>query len=395
MRRYIRLLLALVIWMLVELGIYKIYFKDIDHARLLHTVFLVFLVFGIMGLYTTVTLSSRPAIQRPTYARLFTSIFFGVVVQRIILLLLSPLIFFFSWVLPGDYFSWVILGFIALSSILLCLLVWGSICGTYRYKVEHISIPFTDLPASFDGLKVVQISDIHSGTWDSVSGVRRGVDMIKDLNPDLILFTGDLVNADKDEINPFMDLFAELKAPLGKYAVLGNHDYYGQPLDKALRPAYYAAFFQKYEDMGFHLLNNAHHIITRGSQQIAIIGVENWGTGRYFPKRGDLEVATTSLPRDIFSILLSHDPSHWQEKVKSFHRRMSLTLSGHTHAMQFGINLPFFKWSPIQYRYRHWMGLYEDSGRYLYVNRGFGVLAYPGRVGMCPEITCITLRTAT
>jgi len=272
-------------------------------------------------------------------------------------------------------------------------MIYGIIWGKYRYVVEHVTVDYESLPDSFDGLKIVQISDVHSGTWDSLKGVERGIRLIEEQEPDVIVFTGDLVNADKDEIDPFMHLFARLSAPKGKFAVLGNHDYYGQPRDKSQRQAYYDDFFAKYKKMGFDLILNDSRIITKGSDEINLIGVENWGSGRYFPKRGDLDLATQKVKNGAFSILLSHDPSHWTLKVQPHTHHFHLTLSGHTHGRQFGINLPFFKWSPVQYRYKQWMGLYEQAGQYLYVNRGFGLLAYPGRVGMSPEVTLITLRS--
>ena len=270
-------------------------------------------------------------------------------------------------------------------------MVYGIIWGKYRFRLEEVDLHFQDLPDAFDGLKLVQLSDAHSGTWDSVRGVEKGIRLIEKVAPDLIVFTGDLVNADKDEVNPFMDLFKRLKAPFGKYAVLGNHDYYGQPRDSALRPAYYDDFFSKYRYMEFDLILNDHRKIEKDGKRINLIGVENWGSGRFFPKKGDLELATQQVDPDEFSILLSHDPSHWDLKALQFPQHFHLTLSGHTHGMQFGINLPFFKWSPVQYRYKRWMGLYEEAGQFLYVNRGFGVLGFPGRVGMSPEVTLIRL----
>ena len=270
--------------------------------------------------------------------------------------------------------------------------IYGIIFGKYRFTAEHVTLSFPDLPPAFDGLKMIQISDVHSGTWDSIKGVKKGIDLIAKQDADVLVFTGDLVNADKDEIDPFIDLFASLKFPMGKFAVLGNHDYYGQPREREHREAYYLDFFNKYERMGFDLINNEHRTLSKNGDQLQIVGVENWGSGRYFPKRGDLDQACAGINNSDFKILLSHDPSHWELKALDHPMHFHLTLSGHTHGMQFGINLPFFKWSPVQYRYKQWMGLYTKKAQHLYVNRGFGLLAFPGRVGMSPEVTVITFK---
>jgi len=275
---------------------------------------------------------------------------------------------------------------------LVIAMIYGLTYGKYRYVKEEQDVHFDQLPSALEGLKIVQISDIHSGTWDSNKGVQKGIDLINAQQPDLILFTGDLVNGNKDEIDPFIDQFASLESKYGKYAVLGNHDYYGQPRERDLRPAYYQDLYSKYEQMGFDLILNDSRSVDIGGDTLYIAGVENWGHGRYFPKRGNLDAAFSHIPYDGFTILMSHDPSHWDLKVRKYDRKVPLTLSGHTHAMQFGINLPFFKWSPVKYRYRYWMGMYESNNEKLYVNRGFGVLGYPGRVGMSPEVTVLNLR---
>ncbi len=271
-------------------------------------------------------------------------------------------------------------------------LLYGFTRGKYRYTVERLKLSFKDLPAAFDGYRVVQISDIHAGSLDSVEQVRKGIEMVNALDPDVILFTGDLVNSRKEEINPYRDVLRELKARDGVYAVLGNHDYYGlygfdNQKDK---DTYWQSFMDTYQDLGFELLNNTSRVITRGTEAINILGVENWGRGRWFPKYGDLERALSGA-NGRFNILMSHDPTHWDEKVLPHKEKIHLTLSGHTHGFQFGVNLPGFKWSPAKYRYPRWIGKYEEDGQVLYVNRGFGFLAFPGRVGMWPEITLLEL----
>ena len=270
-------------------------------------------------------------------------------------------------------------------------MLYGITSGKYKYTVEDVKMSFKDLPNAFKGFKIVQISDAHAGSWDSVENVSQGIAQINSLNPDLVVFTGDLVNGNKDEIDPFIDVFAQIKAPFGKYAVLGNHDYYGSRDEPNESSSYWRDFFQKYERMGFDLIMNDNRTISKDGQNIKLLGVENWGAGRWFPKKGDLNRACEGCNKDDFSILLSHDPTHFDEHVVDHPQKVHLTLSGHTHGMQFGVKFKNFQWSPVQYRYKKWMGLYEVKDQFLYVNRGFGFLGFPGRVGMWPEITCITL----
>ena len=278
-----------------------------------------------------------------------------------------------------------------LASIPFSLMLYGITKGKYAYSINKVKLAFKDLPKAFEGFKIVQISDIHAGSLDSKSGVAKGVRMINELNPDIICFTGDLVNSDKDEVDDYIDVFAELKANDGKFSVLGNHDYYGVPDGMDAEKAYWTDFHSKYEAMGFQLMNNENAFIERDGQRLCLMGVENWGKGRWFPKNGDIDQALQNTTQDEFCVLLSHDPTHWDEKVLPHNKKIHLTLSGHTHGFQFGINMPGFKWSPAQYRYPRWMGLYEEAEQFLYVNRGFGFLAFPGRIGMWPEITVIEL----
>lgn len=284
---------------------------------------------------------------------------------------------------------------LAVAGIPLVSMFYGMMVGKYRYTVKNIQLAFKDLPKAFDGFKIVQISDVHSGSFDDKEAVRKGIEMVNAQGADLLLFTGDLVNSEKDEINPYMDIFSLLKAKHGKYAVLGNHDYYGYfGVPESGKKAYWDDFMGKFEKMGFRLLNNDHTRIEKDGENFVLAGVENWGAGRHFPKIGDLNKAIQGVKKDDFTVLMSHDPSHWDHHVLPHDQHVHLTLSGHTHGMQFGIDMPGFKWSPVKYRYPRWMGLYEEKGQYLYVNRGFGFLAFPGRVGMWPEITVIELKTA-
>lgn len=284
-----------------------------------------------------------------------------------------------------------------LAAIPFATMLHGITRGKYAYTINRVKLSFENLPASFSGMKVVQISDIHAGSLDSPEDVMRGVEMINQEQPDLILFTGDMVNSDKDEVDDFIDIFARLSAKHGKFSVLGNHDYYGDPSYKEEPEAhlqYWADFEKKFEKMGFQLLRNANAAVTKDGESIRICGVENWGKGSYFPKLANLEQTFDGMTDDEFCIMLSHDPSHWDEKLLSYKRHIPLTLSGHTHGFQFGLKMPGFKWSPAQYRYPRWYGLYEEAKQYLYVNRGFGYLAFPGRIGMWPEITVIELERA-
>lgn len=273
--------------------------------------------------------------------------------------------------------------------------IYGITKGKYHYQVEHVRLAFPDLPEAFDGFRLLQISDIHSGSFDSLEAVEKGTQLITEQEADLIVFTGDLVNGRADEIEPFIHLFRRLEAPLGKYAVTGNHDYssggaYG---DRDAWRANVQAVQENYRRCGFDLLKNRSVQIKKDGDVFHLVGVENWGKPP-FPQFGDLDQALENTPETGFKILLSHDPSHWDEKVLPHKQDIHLTLSGHTHGMQFGINFKGLKWSPIQMVYPRWAGLYEEAKQFLYVNRGFGWLGFPGRIGMYPEITVFELQRA-
>ena len=273
--------------------------------------------------------------------------------------------------------------------------IYGIIQGKYNYKVIKYQLSFDDLPAAFDGYTITQISDIHSGSFTNREKIQYGVDLINEQQSDLLLFTGDIVNNKADEMDDWIDVFDKLSAKEGKYAILGNHDYgdymdWKTPQDKIDN-------FEKvkniHKKIGFDLLLDEHRYIEKDGEKIALLGVENWGKG--FNQAGDLEKASAGVQKDDFKILMSHDPSHWQEKVKKDDFNYHLTLSGHTHGLQMGIEIPgFLKWSPSQYVYKQWAGLYEEFGRFINVNRGFGYHAFPGRVGIWPEITVIELKKA-
>ena len=283
---------------------------------------------------------------------------------------------------------------ILLASIPASALFFGMLRGKYNYKVIKHQLSFNRLPKDFNGFKIVHISDFHCGSFDNKEKLTYGIDLINKQKPDIILFTGDMVNNIADEILPWKSLISSLNAPYGKYAVLGNHDYgdYNSWNSDDEKIENFKKLITLQNEMGFKLLNNTSEIININQSTIDLIGVENWGSG--FKQKGNLDLALANTKANDFKILMSHDPTHWKEKVLTHKQHIDLTLSGHTHGMQFGIEIPgIIKWSPAKYRYKHWAGIYQEFNQIINVNRGFGFLAYPGRVGIYPEITLITLQT--
>jgi predicted MPP superfamily phosphohydrolase len=300
--------------------------------------------------------------------------------------------------LEGDHFperrkfvSQIALG---LAAIPFASIIYGIYRGKYNFKVLNYTLYFEDLPDAFDGYKLTQISDVHSGSFDNIDKVEYAIDLINEQQSDVILFTGDMVNNKATEMEPYIAIFKKLKAKDGLYSVLGNHDYgdYIKWNTEADKKQNLEDLKLLQKDIGFNLLLNENRFIEKDGRRIAIVGVENWGKGG-FKKAGDLKKASSQIDKDDFKILLSHDPSHWDAEVVKDAYHYHLTLSGHTHGMQFGIEIPgWFKWSPVKWRYKHWAGIYEELGQYINVNRGFGYLAFPGRVGIWPEITVIELK---
>ena len=267
--------------------------------------------------------------------------------------------------------------------------------GKYNYKVWKYTLYFDNLPKAFDGYRITQISDIHCGSFDNYEKIRYGVELINSQKSDVILFTGDLVNNLANEVHNWKSLFATLQASDGVFSIMGNHDYgdYSSWETPEAKQQNLEHLFQLQKQMGWQLLLNEHCYLERNGEKIALIGVENWGHGR-FSKYGDLNKAMEGVNTEDFKILMSHDPTHWQEVVLPENKDIQLTLSGHTHGMQCGIEIPgWLKWSPSQYIYKYWGGMYEEDGKYLNVNRGFGYHAFPGRLGVWPEITVIELKT--
>ncbi len=282
---------------------------------------------------------------------------------------------------------------LGLAAIPFASFLYGIIQGRYNYKVLKYQLTFQDLPEAFDGLTITQVSDIHSGSFTNKEKVQYGIDMINQQKSDVLLFTGDIVNNKAEEMDDWIDVFKNLEAPLGKFSVLGNHDYgdYIEWNSKEDKKNNFQAVKDIHPKIGFDLLLDEHRYLEKDGQKIAIVGVENWGKG--FNQAGDLKKATAGIEKDDFKILMTHDPSHWEYQVKKDDFNYHLTLSGHTHGLQMGIEIPgFFKWSPSQYVYKQWAGLYNEFGRFINVNRGFGYHAFPGRVGIWPEITVIELK---
>jgi predicted MPP superfamily phosphohydrolase len=269
---------------------------------------------------------------------------------------------------------------------------YGILSGAHDYRIRRIRIKLPHLPASFHGLRIGQLSDIHSGSFFNKKAVAAGVDMLLHERPDVIFFTGDLVNDTADEVKDYISIFSKLKAPLGIYSTLGNHDYgdYVPWPSAVAKQQNLKDLCKVHELLGWQLLMNEHKLLTHGTDKIAIIGIENWGL--HFAQYGKLAQAYQNLPEDIsVKLLLSHDPSHWDAEVRPKFSDIDIMFAGHTHGFQFGIEIGSFKWSPVQYQYKQWAGLYQEDNQYLYVNRGFGYIGYPGRIGILPEITIVEL----
>jgi predicted MPP superfamily phosphohydrolase len=274
--------------------------------------------------------------------------------------------------------------------------IYGMIKSGFDYKVRKVRLVLPNLPAAFNGLKIVQLSDIHTGSFVSSEPLEKALRMIQEQNADVIFFTGDLVNNITEEAIPYTEIFKQVKAPLGVYSTLGNHDYgdYVQWPSVEAKQKNFEDIKNLHAEFGWKLLMNEHIILKKGDAEIAVLGVENWGAAMRFPKYGDLKKAHAGTENFPVKLLLSHDPSHWDAQVRKQYPDIDLTFSGHTHGMQFGIEIPGFRWSPSKYIYKQWADLYQEGKQFLYVNRGLGFLGYPGRVGILPEITVVELHNA-
>lgn len=383
--------------------------KTVTSIKWIWTVYilLVMIVVGNLLLHTLYFERTPQTEPRLMYAiGFFISLFIFQAVTTLVLLAedsirIPQAIYHFFTRIPGEIqfiparremISKIALGLAALP---FTSLLYGMYRGKYNYKVLAYELEYEDLPEAFDGFKITQISDIHSGSFDNPEKVAYGIDLVNQQQSDLVLFTGDLVNNKATEIKPWIKYFGKINAPHGIYSVLGNHDYgdYVRWESEEEKSENLQTLFQAQKEMGWKLLLNDADFIEKKGTRIAIVGVENWGNG--FKQAGDLDQALDKVEANDFKILLSHDPSHWEAQVLPHQYPIHLTLSGHTHGMQFGIEIPgWIKWSPVKWRYKQWAGIYEASNQKLNVNRGFGYLAYPGRVGMWPEISVITLKRA-
>ena len=282
---------------------------------------------------------------------------------------------------------------LAVAAIPIPIMIHGITRGRYNFKVVNHEISFKDLPKSFDGYTITHLSDFHCGSFESRSKLKYAIDLVNEQNSDLIAFTGDFVNNTYTEILPWIDELKKINSKDGKFSILGNHDYgdyydWGTEENKKLG---FKKLIEIQNELGFKVLRDESVHIKKNNEKISLVGVENWGDG--FKKKGDIDKAINGLDESDFKIVLSHDPSHWDKILVDHKEKFNLTLSGHTHGMQFGIEIPgFIKWSPVKYRYKYWAGLYERSNQFINVNRGFGVLGFPGRVGIWPEITVIKLK---
>ena len=277
-------------------------------------------------------------------------------------------------------------------SALMGTFAFGILSGAHDYRIRRVKVPLKNLPKAFHGMKIAQLSDIHSGSFFNKTAVKGGVEMLMKEKPDIAFFTGDLVNDRAVEVKDYINIFDKVKAPLGVHSTLGNHDYgdYFQWSSQQEKNQNLANLKKAHELLGWNLMLDENRAIRVDNEEIGLIGIQNWGAGN-FAKYGNLEKAYQGTDQFPVKILLSHDPSHWRAQVLPKYDDIDLAFAGHTHGMQFGIEVAGIKWSPVQYRYKEWAGLYKENDQYLYVNRGFGYLGYPGRVGILPEITIVEL----
>jgi predicted MPP superfamily phosphohydrolase len=297
---------------------------------------------------------------------------------------------------PISRSAFIVKAGLAAAVVPLTSLTWGIATGAYDYQVRRKTLVLPNLPAAFDGITMGQISDIHSGSFYNPRAVRGGVELLLGEKPDFIFFTGDLVNDMATEMRDYQDIFTKVKAPLGVYSSLGNHDYGDYHFGKGSSPAKVKNLkdvIKTHELMGWDLLMNENRRLKVDGEEIGILGIENWGMGR-FPKYGRMDLATKNTDDLPVKLLLSHDPSHWRAEVLPKYPQIDAMFSGHTHGMQFGVRTEDYQWSPIEYIYKEWAGLYQEQHQQLYVNVGYGFLGYPGRVGILPEITLFTLKKA-
>ena len=376
---------------------------------------LIQIVYWTLSIATLASLLSLPYIQALQTNKIFRNYVFAVFVGLFLAKLIGSVFFLVDdlrrvlvWVISkfssakdvafteevtgisrSTFLSWVGLG---IGGGLFATLLYG-FSNKYNYQIKRISLVFDNLPKAFKGLRIVHISDIHSGSFNDKAAVNHGVDMILKEKADLILFTGDLVNDRHEEMHDYMDVFSRLKAPMGVFSTLGNHDYgdYVSWPNETAKKQNLENLKNVHAQLGWKLMMNEHTIFEKNGEKIALLGIENFGAKGRFPKYGKMDKAYPGTENIPFKILMSHDPSHWDYQITKDYKDVDLMLAGHTHGMQFGLDNPYFKWSPVKWMYKQWAGLYEEGKQKLYVNRGFGFIGYPGRVGILPEITVIEL----
>ncbi len=374
----------------------------------------IFITYWVVSFVTITTMLSFPYLQFLQTSKVFRNYVFAILIGLFLAKLIGSLFFVADDIRRGalllmnkifpltgaqymgpegqgiprsTFLSWLGLG---LGGTLFGTLLFG-FGNKYNYQIKKIKLSFKNLPEAFKGMRMVHISDIHSGSFQDIRAVNKGIDLILKQQPDLIVFTGDLVNDRATEMEPYQNSFGRLTAPLGVFSTLGNHDYgdYVQWPTPQAKIDNLEALKKVHANMGWRLLMNEHVLLEKNGQKIALLGIENWGAKAKFPKYGKMNLAYPGTENIPFKILLSHDPSHWDAQILPEYPGIDLMLSGHTHGMQFGLENPYFKWSPVQWMYKQWAGLYEQGAQKLYVNRGYGFIGYPGRVGILPEITVI------
>ena len=376
----------------------------------------IYVTYWVVSFFTIATMLSFPYLQFLQTSKIFRNYVFAILIGLFLAKLIGSLFFVADDIRRGalvlmnkifplsgaqymgpegqgiprsTFLSWLGLG---LGGTLFGTLLFG-FSNKYNYQVKKIKLSFINLPGAFKGMRMVHISDIHSGSFQDIRAVNKGIDLILKQQPDLIVFTGDLVNDRATEMDPYQNSFGRLTAPLGVFSTLGNHDYgdYVQWPTAQAKIDNLEALKKVHANMGWRLLMNEHVVLEKNGEKIALLGIENWGAKARFPKYGKMDLAYPGTENIPFKILLSHDPSHWDAQILPEYSSIDLMLSGHTHGMQFGLENPYFKWSPVQWMYKQWAGLYEQGSQKLYVNRGYGFIGYPGRVGILPEITVIEL----
>ena len=374
----------------------------------------IFITYWVVSFFTIATMLSFPYLQFLQTSKIFRNYVFAILIGLFLAKLIGSLFFVADDIRRGalllmnkifplsgaqymgpegqgiprsTFLSWLGLG---LGGTLFGTLLFG-FGNKYNYQIKKIKLSFKNLPEAFKGMRMVHISDIHSGSFQDIRAVNKGIDLILKQQPDLIVFTGDLVNDRATEMEPYQNSFGRLTAPLGVFSTLGNHDYgdYVQWPTAQAKMDNLEALKKVHANMGWRLLMNEHVVLDKKGEKIALLGIENWGAKARFPKYGKMDLAYPGTENIPFKILLSHDPSHWDAQILPEYPGIDLMLSGHTHGMQFGLENPYFKWSPVQWMYKQWAGLYEQGAQKLYVNRGYGFIGYPGRVGILPEITVI------